>query len=86
MVGVHPVSEAQDNEFSYDGVVCIDRVPATGVVAVRPAALVQHVIHTVFETLHGERRALGVAFCCVVEYHVENDFDTCCMKSPYHFF
>ena len=86
MVGVHPVSEAKNNEFSYDRVICVYGVPAPRVVLICPAVVVQHVIHAVLETFHREGRALGIPFCGVVEDYIKNDFNTCCMKSPYHFF
>ena len=83
---MHPVAQAQKDELSHNRVVAVDRVAATGVVAVIRSTVTQHVVDPVFQPLERKRRPKLIALGCVVENHVQNHFDAGSVQRPHHLF
>ena len=86
VVVMHPVSQAVQDPFAADGVVAVDGIAATGVVAVVGSIGIEDVVDGVFETFHREHRTSFASFAGVVEDHIEDDFNACFMEFPHQSF
>ena len=86
VVVMHPVSQAVQDPFAADGMVAVDGIAASGVVAVVGPIGIEDVVNGVFETFHREYRATFASFAGVVEDHIEDDFDACFMEFPHQSF
>ena len=86
VIVVYPVPQAKEDHLADDRMVAVDGVAAAGVVAVRAAAVVEHVVDAVFQALEAERRAVLVPFGGVIEHDVENHFDAGLVQGADHLF
>ena len=84
MVIVDPMPEAVEYHLADDGVVTIHRVAATGKVLVAAAAVVQHVIHPVFQPFETEGGAEMISFARVIKHHVQDDLDPRLVQCLHH--
>ena len=75
VIVVDPMPQAMEDHLADDRMVAVERVAAARVVAIRPAAVLQHVVDLIFQSLEAERRAVLVSFGGVVEHDVENHLD-----------
>ena len=76
--------QAKEDHLADDRVIAVDRVAATRVVAIRAAAVVEHVVDAVLQPLEAERGPVLVAFGRVVEHDVENDLDAGLVQGADH--
>jgi hypothetical protein len=81
----NPVAEYVHDELSYDGMVCVKRIPDAGeVLVVSAAVLLQHVEDRILDSTQADRRSQFIPFRCVIQHNVENHFDAGAMKCLDH--
>ena len=71
---LHPVFQAFIRKMRNRRMAEIERVTAAGPVLII-AIVPDPIIATVINSAHGERRAVEIAFCAVVQHHVQNDLN-----------
>ena len=76
--------QAIEDHLAHDRVVAVERIAATGVIAILLAAVLQHVVDAVLQAFEAERRTLLVAFGRMVENHVEDHLDVRRVQCPHH--
>ena len=72
----HPVTQAILDHAAHDRLIGIERVAATGVVGITGPVLLENVIGLIGQTAIAQRRPRQAAFRCVIEYNIEDDFES----------
>ena len=65
--------------------VSVERISATGVVAIVASITVEHVVDVVLQSLETQNGPVLVPFTCVIEDDVENNLDSRLMQCSHHF-
>ena len=73
---LHPVAETIHDHAAYGGMIGVERVPGTTVVGVARAILFKDVVSAVIDSAKTDSGPSVVAFGRVIEYDIENDFDS----------
>ena len=73
---LHPVAETIHDHAAYGRMIGVECVPGTTVVGVARAILFKDVVNAVIDPAKTDSRPIVVAFGRVIEYDIENDFDS----------
>ena len=80
----HPITQTVLDESAHDRLVSIQRVATAGVVGVTGFVLIKDVIELVRQTTIAQCRPSPTAFCCVIEYNIEDDFEARAVERLHH--
>ena len=83
----YPVAQTVDDETANHGMVTVDGVSTARKILVVLLVLVfQNIIDGIVKTAEIQGESMLVSFCGVVEYNVQNNFDSRLVEFLYHFF
>src|SRR5580704_6587918 len=80
----YPISETIENHPAHDRMIPVECVPGTAVIRITRAVGFKNVVSAVFKSPKAQCRAELVALSGVIEYDVENHFDSGPMQRLHH--
>src|ERR1700733_2933729 len=74
---LYPIADTVDDQSAHNRMIGVERVPCTAEVRISGSVLLQNAVGVVIKSAKAECRPGVIAFRCVIEDNVENDFDPC---------